>query len=88
MDQDMIENPIKEVVDQTDDQLDIELEEEKDSKRNLVINQIDKLYANVIEKFQQADMLVYNANILSKITKQKFIGWIIYNNKEIAELFN
>ena len=64
---------------------DIELE--KEQKKNLVVDQINKLYDNVFNKYQNANLLVYNPNILSRLTKENFMDWIIKNNKEILDLF-
>ena len=66
---------------------DIEIAMDKESKKNLIIDQINKLYDNTIYKFQTANLLIYRPNIFSRLTKQKFIEWIVMNNTDIAELF-
>ena len=67
---------------------DIEIAMDKESKKNLIIDQINKLYDNTIYKFQTANLLIYRPHIFSRLTKQKFIEWIVMNNTDIAELFD
>ena len=68
-----------------DNEFDKELE--KVLKINLVLAQINKLYDNVIEKFQRGELIVYNPNLFCNLSKEKFIKWIIINNSEIRNLY-
>ena len=63
-----------------------DLQYEKEEKIYLLLQQIDVLYEKVFGKFMEGDKLIYNPNIFSKLTKEKFRDWIIINNPEIKKL--
>lgn len=61
--------------------------EKQEKKRIEIIEKIGKLY-DVIDSFRNGDLLVYNPNIFSKLTKTEFTQWVISNNKNLINLFN
>lgn len=57
-----------------------------EKRRKYLMDKIDELYMVVIDKFKKGELVVYNPDILSKLTKEKFITWIIMNNDDIADI--
>ncbi|XWV25244.1 hypothetical protein QJ856_gp0528 [Tupanvirus deep ocean] len=64
------------------------LRNEKEKRQNMVIDKLGLLYECTIGSFHKCEMLVYNPNIFSKLTKEKFIGWVINNNPNLRQLFS
>ena len=60
----------------------------RDEKIDLIIQKINSLYTKIIEGFRRGDLLVYNPNILRNLTRDKFMNWIICQNKDVSELFD
>ena len=81
------ENPV--VIQENDElYLKLQLQTEKELRRNLINDRITYLYNSNIENFRKGDKLSFNPNIFSKLTREKFVGWILCNNPEIAEIFS
>lgn len=66
--------------------VDFKLEEIE--KCNYYLDQMHKLYTNIIEAFRQGKLIVYNPNICVRLSEQTFIDWIIKNNSDIAKMFD
>ncbi|XWV26504.1 hypothetical protein QJ857_gp0565 [Tupanvirus soda lake] len=60
---------------------------EKEKNQNMVVDKLCLLYESTIGSFHKCNMLVYNPNVFSKLTKEKFIRWVIANNPNLKELF-
>lgn len=55
------------------------------SKQLSMLDVINSLYCNVIEKFKSGNMDIYDDVIISKVTLLKFTQWIFSNNKRIYD---
>jgi hypothetical protein len=61
---------------------------ENEERIFLAIDQIGMLYDRVIKNFQDGNDMVFNPNIFAKLTKDRFINWVILNNDELYRLIN
>jgi len=64
------------------------MERQKENQQNLMLDRINLLYDQIIEQFKLGNKIIYNPNIFSKLTRIKFISWVIDNNDELFELFS
>lgn len=62
-------------------------ENQIEEKKNIIIEKIDKLYDEIMLKFNQGNLFVYDSKVFSKITKNKFYFWVISNNPNLQKLF-
>ncbi len=56
-------------------------------RTTLLHHKVIQLYYDVIETFRNGGMILNDASILHRLTFSDFIRWIIYNNKNVKELF-
>lgn len=59
-----------------------------DDEKDFIMEQIDKLYYFVFERFRRGELKVFNPNIFSGLTREKFISWIVENNEEVREILS
>jgi len=79
----------KEVIVESDNNEEtIESTYKKELEQDSVMDQIDKLYENVIENFYNRNFPVYDSFIFSNLTKNAFMKWIINNNTNLIKLFD
>ncbi len=60
---------------------------EKEQKKNVIVDHLSILYNDVFEFFRQGKMAIFNPNIFSKLTQQRFIYWAIDNNPDLKKIF-
>ena len=65
----------------------IQRQQDIESKKHDYLIKMDKLYDKVLQEFVMGKSTIYNPSILSHITRDKFIDWIIDNNYELSNLF-
>lgn len=53
------------------------LEFEKEIERRKIMDQLNRMYVKIFEKFKNGELVVYNPNIFAKLTREKFINWTI-----------
>ncbi|MEM0354181.1 MAG: hypothetical protein QXW79_01230 [Thermoplasmata archaeon] len=59
-----------------------------DDERDLIMEQIDKLYVSVFERFRKGELMIFNPNVFLRLTRERFISWIIENNEEVREILS
>lgn len=59
---------------------------DSDYKKHSIERMIRKLYENVVKKFLDGDMIIYNASIMRYMTFEKFFNWIILNNTYVSNI--
>ncbi|AGF85432.1 hypothetical protein QJ854_gp350 [Moumouvirus goulette] len=56
-------------------------------EKQIAIENIIKMYNEVIVNFKNGNLPVYNPNLFNFLSQEKFIKWAIQNNKNLKELF-
>ncbi|BCS83046.1 hypothetical protein QLL95_gp1077 [Cotonvirus japonicus] len=59
----------------------------KINSQDIILEKINELYDNVIINFRKGNLVVYNPNILNKLSRTQFINWVIEKNPEIYNIF-
>jgi len=72
----------------TNESVGVDFKLEEIAKCNYYLDQMHKLYINIIEAFRQGKLVVYNPNICVRLSEQKFIEWVIKNNCDISMMFD
>lgn len=65
-----------------------DIDTQKEIQQSTAIDCLYQLYKNTFEPFRKGEMLVFNPNVFSGLTAEKFIDWAINNNPDLAELFS
>ena len=68
------------------DNYSIETEQERESKKILYVTKINKLYDEIITTFKTGQAIVYSPYVFNYLSKEKFLEWLIQNNKDIAKI--
>jgi hypothetical protein len=65
------------------DEQSIQIEREKEK----FIKNLKKIYHNVFENFKKGNLIIYDLDIFSKLTEEKFISWATKNSPHTTGLF-
>ena len=66
----------------------IDMESEIENNKLLIEKQINKLYDAILINFNNGKSIIYNPNIMCRLTREKFFKWIFKNNADIEKLFS
>nr|WBF70875.1 hypothetical protein [Megavirus caiporensis] len=67
--------------------IDIESESNLESDKQIMLDKIISTYDQVFGEFKNGYMPVYSSNLFKYLTREKFIIWVIDNNKDVNDLF-
>ncbi len=62
--------------------------DDNNNKKYILLKKIEVLYNSVFKDFRNGDKIVYNPYIMSKLSLEKFVDWIVENNKYVADIMN
>lgn len=78
---------IDEDISYEDTKTEYEITMEKEEKKYFTIIQIGELYDKIIKEYQNGNDLIFDPNVFAKLTKAKFIDWVILNNNDLFNLY-
>ncbi|AQN68216.1 hypothetical protein [Saudi moumouvirus] len=56
-------------------------------QKQIAIENIIDMYDKIIIDFKSGKLPIYNPNLFKFLSQEKFICWVIQNNKNLKELF-
>jgi hypothetical protein len=59
----------------------------QENEKDTILDKINKLYSDVVEPFTNGERMVYNLDVFTKLTREKFVDWVISNNDSLEKLF-